>query len=147
MPRARSAMLAWTWCAALAACANTPRVPPPIPASGSIELNQIPLANDGGAGSGTVFFQGKPYSFTIAGLGVGGDAVALLQTSGEAYHLGDLAGFPGAYRQAAGHAAQAGRADGLWLRNQGGVVLHLLTPPGGRMPSLGGDAVLIEMTN
>jgi hypothetical protein len=112
--------------------------------SGAIELNQTPLAADpGGGGTGTVVFQGRPRRFTIAGLGVGGDAIAILQTSGEAFYLDDLANLPGTYRQTAALAAGPG-ADGLWLRNSHGVVLHLRPPPGGRMPSLGNDAVRIE---
>jgi hypothetical protein len=91
-----------------------------------------------------VFFGGRTHHFTIAGLGTEGDAIAVLQTRGEAYHLDSFARFPGTYRQVPPDAVPAQNTGGLWLENAQGVVLHVQPPAGGRIPPLGEDAVLIE---
>jgi len=130
----------------LAGCAvnPAPTVPPALPSPGHIELNQTSLSNSGGGGTGTVYLGGKAHRFTIAGLGVGGDAIAVLQTTGQTYRLDDLPRFPGTYRQAPPGIIPAQGTGGLWLQNAQGVVLHLLAPAGGRIPPIGQDAVLIE---
>ena len=115
---------------------------------GTIELNQSPSdVLQGGGGTGTVFYNGKLYRFAIGGLGVGGDAIAVLQASGEVYNLTDIAQFQGIYRAAPSNSAGSSRVDtgGLWLQNERAALLHLKTPSGGRMPSIGSDAVKIVM--
>lgn len=143
---ARSALLIAAVSTLLAACGTAPTSPQPEPPSGTIELNQTPLTfSDGGGGTGTLYFQGQPHQFTIGGLGVGGEGVAILQTSGEAYRLGSFARFAGTYRKAPAEAVLNHNAGGLWLQNAAnGVLLHLQPPPGGRIPPIGSDAVLIE---
>ena len=115
---------------------------------GTIELNQGEATNDtplGGAGTGTVDVGGKVYHFGIGGVGVDGAAVSVIQTVGEAYRLNcSIAGFPGTYRRAPGGSVIPGKPNGgLWLQNERGTLIHLLVPPGGRMPNIGDDGVLI----
>ena len=117
---------------------------------GTIELNQGQATNDvplGGAGSGTVDVAGKVYHFAIGGVGVDGAAVSVIQTVGEAYRLrGSISGFPGSYRRAPSGSVIPGKpSGGLWLQNERGTLIHLLVPPGGRMPNIGNDGVLIVL--
>jgi hypothetical protein len=113
---------------------------------GAIALNDGPI-NDlpsAGGGTGTVYFRGKTYRFTIGGDGVDGSAVAIIKTSGEVYRLDDIAQFAGVYRREASASSVAGASSGgLWLQNQHGTAIRLRTPPGGRMPDIGHDAVSI----
>jgi hypothetical protein len=131
-------------CLLLAAC--TPAAHPAqqqVPLSpGAVELNPGPPSDKlaGGSGTGTLVFQGRLIRFDIGGLGVNGAAIAVLQTSGDATHLADLAGFPGIYRRAPGQSDA-----GLWLQNEHATVLHLRVPPQGRMPDIGNDAVRIDL--
>ena len=115
-------------------------------APGTVEWNPATEneAQYGGGGAGTVFFDGQLYHFGIGGLGVDGSAVAIIQTTGQAYRLDNMAQFPGTYRQASPDASlPTSDPTGLWLRNQQGVLIHLNVPPQGRMPALGADAVRI----
>lgn len=121
--------------------------PSVLEAPGTVELNQgssddVPL---GGGGTGTVDFRGKLYRFAIGGDGVQGSAIAILQTTGEVYHLADIARFAGAYRRANATAVPGRPDDGLWLQNERATIMHLRTPPGGRMPDIGHDAVLVVL--
>ena len=144
MMGARAALLA-ALLAILDACGTALPPPQPEPPSGTIELNQTPLPaySEGGGGTGTLFFQGRGHSFTISGLGIGGDGVAILQTTGEAYRLINFARFLGTYRQAPTEVVPNRNPGGLWLENANGVLLHLQPPPGGRIPPIGTDAVLV----
>jgi hypothetical protein len=117
---------------------------------GTIELNQGQVTNDvplGGAGTGTVDVAGKVYHFAIGGVGVDGAALSVIQTVGEAYRLrGSISGFPGTYRRAPSGSVIPGKpSGGLWLQNERGTLIHLLVPPGGRMPNIGDDGVLIVL--
>jgi hypothetical protein len=135
---------------AIAACQGSSTDTPPSGAElpGTVELNQGP-PNDvamGGGGAGTLFAFGKLYRFAIGGEGVNGDAIAILQTTGEAYRLHDISGFAGRYRRApAGVNGGGTQAAGLWLQNEHATLIHLLPPLGGRMPAIGDDAVLIDL--
>ena len=134
----------------LAACATAP-----APASsggpqapGTIALNQAP-PNDalvGGGGKGTVSFNGVVYGFAIGGLGVEGSAVAVIATTGEAHQLNNIALFAGTYRQMSDGAPRPSQdSGGLWIQNEHGVVVHLRSPPQGRIPPLRGDALRIVL--
>ena len=115
---------------------------------GAITLNNGPITDlpSAGGGKGTVYFHGKTYQFAIGGDGVDGSAVAIIETSGEVYHLDDIEQFAGVYRRANSALPVAGgSSSGLWLQNQHGTTLHLRTPPGGRMPDIGHDAVNIVL--
>jgi hypothetical protein len=64
---------------------------------GAITLNNGPITDlpSAGGGKGTVYFHGKTYRFAIGGDGVDGSAVAIIETSGEVYHLDDIEQFAG----------------------------------------------------
>ena len=147
MPFRRS-LLPTTIACLLSACAATSGADPSDIAElpGNIELNQGPTYDLplGGDGTGTVFFHGQMYRFNISGLGLDGSAVAAIQTTGQAYRVHDIARFVGTYRRAPSGASLPAQAPaGLWLQNEQGTIIHLDTPPQGKMPDIDGDGVLI----
>ncbi|MEO8714843.1 MAG: hypothetical protein ABI369_07510 [Acetobacteraceae bacterium] len=113
-----------------------------------VEMSQVQAAfiGSGGGGTGTLFYNGNSYPFTVGGLGIGGIGISKIEARGDVYHLPDVAAFPGAYAQGRyGFAfGNASRGD-LWLQNSNGVMMHLVAKRQGLMLSLGGDAVVITM--
>ena len=152
----RTAVTAAFVVALLAACSSDQSsdtgVPPTFqgqPPSGFVDMNEVQVAYIGsaGGGSGTLFFQGQSYPFSVGGLGVGGIGVSTIDAKGEVYNLTSVAQFPGAYGQGR-YGAVAGTASigDLWLRNPNGVVMHLRAKREGLMLSVGGDAVVVTMS-
>jgi hypothetical protein len=138
-------------CVSLAACGGKSPIPSPVAGEkpdGTVEMKQVQAAfiGSGGGGSGTLFFRGNSYPFTVGGLGIGGIGASTIEASGEVYHLHNLAQFPGAYAQGRyGYVFGTSSAGDLWLQNESGVILHLYAKRTGLMLSLGGDAVVISM--
>jgi hypothetical protein len=137
----------------LAACSTSVKVGPEAVAGltpdGTVDMNQVQAAFIGsaGGGSGTLFYRGGMYRFTVAGLGIGGIGASTIDAEGEVYKLRSLAEFPGAYAQGR-YGFALGRQSGgdLWLQNEAGVIMHLKAKRTGLMLSLGGDAVVISMS-
>ena len=136
----------------LAACTSSIKLGPQAVAGltpdGTVDMNEVQAAFIGsaGGGTGTLYYQGGAYSFTIAGLGVGGIGASTIDANGEVYKLRSLANFPGTYGQARyGFAIGTMSGGDLWLQNESGVIMHLKAKRTGLMLSLGGDAVVISM--
>jgi hypothetical protein len=136
----------------LAGCTGSVQVGPAAVAgltpSGTVDMQEVQVAYlaSGGGGSGTLFYQGGAYPFSIGGLGVGGIGASTISAAGEVYKLNSLAQFPGAYVQGRYGFALGDRSGGdLWLQNNAGVILHLKAKREGLMLSLGGDAIAITM--
>jgi hypothetical protein len=136
----------------LAACSSSVKVGPEAVAGltpdGTVTMNQVQAAfiGSGGGGSGTLFFHGRSYPFTVAGLGIGGIGASTINAEGDVYKLSNVAQFPGAYAQARyGFALGEKSAGDLWLQNEAGVIMHLKAQRTGLMLSLGGDAVVVSM--
>lgn len=114
----------------------------------SVEMQQVQAAfiGSGGGGTGTLFYKGRSYPFTVGGLGVGGIGVSTIEASGEVYKLNSIEQFAGAYAQGRYGFAVGDKSGGdLWLQNGAGVIMHLRARREGLMLSLGGDAVVISM--
>lgn len=136
----------------LAACSASVKVGPDAVAGltpdATIDMQEVQVAYlaSGGGGSGTLFYRGGAYPFSIGGLGVGGIGASTISASGEVYKLNSLAQFPGAYVQGRYGFALGNRSGGdLWLQNDAGVIMHLKAKREGLMLSLGGDAIAITM--
>jgi hypothetical protein len=115
---------------------------------GFVAMRQVQAAfiGSGNTGDGTLTYRGRSYPFTVSGLGVGGIGVSTIEARGEVYDLRDLRQFPGTYAQGRyGFAFGRASAGDLWLKNDKGVVMHLVAKRTGLMLSLGGDAVVISM--
>ena len=136
----------------LAACTSSMKLGPQTVAGltpdGTVDMNEVQAAFIGsaGGGTGTLYYQGVPHAFNIAGLGVGGFGASTIDANGEVYKLPSLANFPGTYGQARyGFAIGTMSGGDLWLQNESGVIMHLKAKRTGLMLSLGGDAVVISM--
>ena len=139
---------------ALVACSSSVKVGPEAVAglepSGFITMEQVQAAfiGSGGGGSGSLYYQGATFHFSVAGLGIGGIGASTIDAEGEVYKLNNISQFPGAYAQARYGFAVGNTSSGdLWLQNDAGVILHLKAKRTGLMLSLGGDAVVISLTN
>lgn len=137
----------------LAACSTSVKIGPEAVAGltpdGTVEMNEVQVAYIGstGGGSGTLFYRGGVYRFNIGGLGVGGIGASTVSAEGEVYKLYKLADFAGAYAQGRyGFAIGSTSGGDLWMQNEAGVIMHLKAKRTGLMLSLGGDAVVISMT-
>lgn len=133
-------------------CSSSVKVGPEAVAGlapdGTVDMHELQVAyiGSGGGGSGTLFYRGRQYPFTVGGLGVGGIGASSMQASGEVYKLRNVAQFAGAYGQARYGFAFGNKSGGdLWLQNEAGVIMHLNAKREGLMLSLGGDAVVISM--
>jgi hypothetical protein len=137
----------------LAGCSSSVKIGPEAVAGltpdGTVDMEQVQVAyiGSGGGGSGTLYYHGRAYPFAVGGLGIGGIGASLISAEGEVYKLNSLANFPGAYAQARyGFALGEKSAGDLWLQNEAGVIMHLKAEREGLMLSLGGDAVVISMS-
>ena len=116
---------------------------------GTVDMKEVQAAyiGSGAAGNGTLTFQGKDYPFKVGGVGIGGIGLSTVDATGDVYNLRDLAQFPGTYGQARyGFAIGKSSAGDLWMQNEAGVILHLKAKRTGLILSLGGDAVVITMS-
>jgi len=116
--------------------------------SGTVTIDEYELAYifNGTMGGGTLNFQGNPYNFKIGGLGIGGIGASHISASGEVYDLQDVLSFPGTYVQASvGYSATDQGKGHLWLQNQNGVKLHLITSQQGLGLTAGADGIVIKM--
>jgi hypothetical protein len=112
---------------------------------GSVSLTEV-IAAGGAAGTGTLTFQGRAYSFKLAGGVTGGGGAAESQVSGDVYNLYNLSDFAGIYTQSAGGIGlDTSSRSNLWLRNTAGVVMHLTGTQEGMVLSLGREEILVEM--
>jgi hypothetical protein len=137
----------------LAGCSSSVKVGPEAVAGltpdATVDMEQVQVAYiaSGGGGSGALYYRGRAYPFAIGGLGIGGIGASTISAEGEVYKLNNLAEFPGAYGQARyGFAFGEKSAGDLWLQNEKGVIMHLKAQRTGLMLSLGGDAVVISMS-
>jgi hypothetical protein len=116
---------------------------------GTVNMDQVQVAYIGsaGGGNGTLYYQGAAYPFSIGGLGVGGIGASTISAEGEVYKLSNLAKFPGTYGQARYGFAIGNLSGGdLWMQNDSGVIMHLKAKRTGLMLSLGGDAMVVSMS-
>jgi hypothetical protein len=118
------------------------------PPSGSVVMHQVQAAYiaSGSGGSGTLYFQGANYPFTVGGVGIGGIGASTIEARGDVYNLTNLTQFPGTYAEGRyGFAFGQTSAGDLWMKNENGIVIHLKAERTGLMLSLGGSAVVISM--
>ena len=115
---------------------------------GSVDMREVQAAylGSGSTGTGTLFFNGQSYPFSVGGVGVGGIGLSTIDARGEVYGLNTVDAFPGTYAEARyGFALGTNSSGDLWLQNENGVILHLKAKREGLMLSLGGSAVAISM--
>lgn len=115
--------------------------------SGTVHVSQTQIAfiGSGNLGGGELTYEGKTYSFTIGGLGIGGFGISTIEANGEVYNLTNVSDFEGAYGQArTGIVLGDVSAGQLWLESSTGVYIRLDTKRKGLALSLGGDAIYVK---
>jgi len=115
---------------------------------GTVDMNEVQAAyiGSGTAGSGTVYFDGRSYPFTVGGLGIGGLGASTVDAAGDVYNLRNIRDFAGSYAEGRyGFAFGTHSAGDLWLENEKHVVLHLHAKRTGLMLSLGGSVMVITL--
>jgi hypothetical protein len=114
--------------------------------SGTVTMTQA-FVSGVGAGSGTLAFRGRTYSFTLTGSLIGLGTISTLQASGEVYKLRDISEFPGAWIEGTGSLAITTKANGeLWLENRNGVVMRLNAAQAGLTFSTGRYEIFIGLS-
>jgi hypothetical protein len=143
-----AAVLAVTGLAFLSGCA-TPKPPSAAdiagePPSGRIRMTEI---IEGGVikGDGEVEFGGVVYRFKVTGKLLGaGPAFANISGEGDVYFVNRVQSFVGRYGQAAGVGRDGGSAaTDLWLRGNGGAIIHLRTRSATPMAPMGEAEIYI----
>lgn len=113
----------------------------------SIDSTQFALVLGGSTGGGKLTYKGKEYDFKLAGLTVGINAgVTTIEAAGEVYDLKDVSKFPGTYTQWDASATLGGGAGALYLKNENGVVMKLVSRNKGLQINVGSaNGVKVEM--
>lgn len=94
----------------------------------TIDSTQFALVIGGSTGGGVLTYKGKTYPFKLSGLTVGANVgVTKIEASGEVYDLKDLAKFAGTYTQWDASATLGGGAGALYLKNENGVIMKLVS--------------------
>ena len=142
----------WTskWLVALGCLAVFSMVMAAEPApSGTVKLTSKAVAVGIGVtwGDGTLTLGGKPYAFSVEGLGVADLGVSDVTTSGEVFNLTNVADFSGNYAAGeAGIAIVAGPTDTV-MKNEKGVVLRLHGTQKGARLTLAAQGVKLKLRN
>jgi hypothetical protein len=99
-----------------------------------------------GIGGGVLRAHGRPYKFSIGGMGLGGLGASSLTASGTVYNLTNIRFFPGKYFALRTGAVVGHRSLGrIRLKNQNGVYMDLRARRKGLMLSTGLDGMVITL--
>lgn len=116
------------------------------PANAAVRIEQVQVAFIGSVqrGGGSVTYHGRTYPITVGGLGIGGIGASKFTATGSVYKLREIGDLAGPYVQLREGWAlgDAGRGR-LWLRNDKGVIIQLVTRRKGIQLSLGADGVVV----
>jgi len=115
--------------------------------SGTIKLTSKSIAVGIGVtwGDGTLTYGGKPYAFSVEGLGLLDLGVSDVTTSGEVFNLKSVADLSGTYTAGEiGVALVKGENDTI-MKNEKGVVLRLHGTQKGARLTLGPGGVTIKL--
>ena len=111
----------------------------------TIESKSIAVGVGVSWGDGVLEYQGKKHPFTVTGLSVVDLGVSKVSARGEVKNLKKLEDFNGNYTGVSAGATVAGGGGGMALKNQNGVVLHLVGTTQGLKFKLGVDGVKITL--
>jgi len=116
--------------------------------SGTVRITETEVMAiiGGSSGHGMLNFNGAEHKFKASGASVSASVgVEKLELTGEVYHLADLANFPGVYVQLKAGATLGTGATGMWLGNDKGVTLHLVSSNEGVALEFGSGGLEISM--
>jgi len=115
--------------------------------SGSVRISSKSVAIGVGVswGRGTLVYQGVSHHFSVKGLSVVDLGISKIHTSGDVFHLNNLADFSGHYVAGAEGIAVVGGPNDYILKNDHGVVLRLHGTEKGVRLQAGVEGVSIEL--
>ena len=107
----------------------------------SLTEGQVALGIGWSWGKGVLSYKGKKYPFKVQGISVGDVGVVDVKADGKVYDLKKLEDFSGTYASAAAEATLGLGAGATAMKNDKGVVLHLLPKTTGANLKLAGEGV------
>lgn len=118
----------------------------PADATIEFEATQFRLILGGGAGEGTLRFQGKDYPFTLKAGSVGGIGYTDVKGTGEVRFLKNVEDFAGTYTGVGAGAAlgERGRTAATY-QNQKGVVVSVNSHTEGAALNLGASGIIVTL--
>lgn len=96
-------------------------------------------------GKGVLTYKGKDYHFKVEGLSVGDVGITKAEAEGKVYNLKKRTDFSGKYVSAAAEATVAVGAGVVAMKNEKGVVIHLLPKTQGVNLKLAGEGVKLTL--
>ena len=115
-------------------------------ASGQIEIDatQVKMILGGNPGSGILNFQGYGHAFSTNGMKLDGVGIDASQFTGNVYNLNKLEDFEGTYL-AADAGAPGKSLDGVWMKNDDCVYIHLNTNTSSLSLVLGAEGIKFNL--
>jgi hypothetical protein len=96
-------------------------------------------------GSGTLTFRGKEYRVSVSGLSVGDVGIVRASARGNVYSLQKVQDFDGTYTAYAIGSTIGGGGSVATLRNQNGVVIHIVATTQGLKLTLNASGVRMRI--
>jgi len=96
-------------------------------------------------GKGVLTYKGKEYPFKVEGLSVGDVGITKAEAEGKVYNLKKRTDFSGKYVAATAEATVAVGAGATAMKNEKGVVIHLLPKTQGVNLKLAGEGVKLTL--
>jgi hypothetical protein len=125
--------------------------PPPAdsPADGTLHLQGGSLAAGIGYvwGKGTLSYQGADHKFSINGVSVVDVGGAKIDATGAVMHLSTLQDFEGTYTAWGAGLTIAGGGSAVYMKNERGVVIKLLSETTGLRFNLSGNGIKVRLKN
>jgi hypothetical protein len=109
------------------------------------EATQMRLIIGGASGKGTLYFKGKPYTFTASGPTLGGVGVTTVNATGTVHYLQNLADFNGTYSGIGIGGALVEGKGASTFQNSKGVVLSVKSKTEGLALNSGVSALTVKL--
>ena len=134
---------------AFAGDTSAPPVSDATPADGSVELSGGSVAAGIGYtwGNGALTVNNRKHNFKINGLSIVDVGASSYSATGNVYHLNKLSDFDGNYVALSAGAAIAGGGNAVYLQNQNGVVIKVVSTEVGLRFNLAASGVSITLQN
>ena len=96
-------------------------------------------------GHGTLTYQGVAHKFSISGVSVVDVGAAKISATGDVSHLGKLSDFSGVYTAWSAGATFGGGGSAVYMKNEQGVIIKLISTTQGLRFNLSGNGVKVTL--
>jgi len=111
----------------------------------SLETGSVAAGVGFSWGSGTLTYQGNTYPLKVKGMSVGKVGISKATATGNVYHLKKLEDINGNYVGVGAEASLGGGAGAVTMKNQNGVVIHVIATTKGLDVAIGTGGVDITL--